>query len=138
MASSELPEEEDFSAPDARILVVDDIEINLDVAKALLSVFDIAPDLAQSGKEAVDFAKGSRYDIISMDHMMPEMDGVETTRAIRELGGWNGEVPVIALTANAINGVEKMFLENRFNDFLPKPLDLATLSLCLRKWLMSE
>ena len=80
-------------------------------------------------------AKGKRYDIIFMDHMMPEMDGIETTGIIRRLGGWNSEVPIVALTANAISGVEQMFLENKFSGFLPKPLELAALSLCLRKWI---
>ena len=130
----EIRESDDFVASEAKVLVVDDIEINLDVAKALLSAFEIVPDLAQSGKEAIELAKGKRYDIIFMDHMMPEMDGLETTRFIRGLGGWNSEVPIVALTANAIRGVEQMFLENQFDDFLPKPLELESLSLCLRKW----
>jgi len=125
----------DFMAPDARILVVDDIEINLAVAEALLGAFGITPDLAFSGAEAVEFAKNNSYDIIYMDHMMPEMDGLEATRRIRELGGWNNEVPIIALTANVISGTEQIFLGNRMDDVLPKPLEVAALNLCLRKWL---
>jgi len=70
--------------------------------------------------------------------MMPEMDGLETTRHIRELGGWNKEAPIIALTANAISGVEQMFINNRMNDFLPKPLEISSLNLCLLKWLPPE
>jgi signal transduction histidine kinase/ActR/RegA family two-component response regulator len=134
------PEEEEklvreFSAPEARVLVVDDIEINLSVAEALLSTFEIEPTLAMSGEIAVNLAKDNFYDLIFMDHMMPGIDGVETTRRIRALGGRNESVPIIALTANAISGVEDMFLKSRMNDFLPKPLDLSRLNLCLRKWL---
>ena len=132
---SEPIETRDFTAPGARILVVDDIEINLRVVEALLSAFEILPDLAGSGAEAIERAKNTQYDIIFMDHMMPEMDGLEATRRIRDLGGWNEAVPIIALTANAIVGVDKMFLDNKLNDFLPKPLELSALNLCLRKWL---
>ena len=125
----------EFSAPEAKILVVDDIDINLSVAEALLSTFGITPDLALSGEEAIALAKDNRYDIIFMDHMMPEMNGLEATQHIRKLGGWNDEAPIVALTANAIMGVEQMFLDNRMDDFLPKPLSISALNLCLRKWL---
>ena len=129
---------DEFNAPEAKILVVDDIDINLAVAEALLGAFSITPDLVQSGKEAVERASKCEYNIIFMDHMMPEMDGLETTRRIRELGGWNSEVPVIALTANAISGVDQHFLNNSLNDFLTKPLDIRALNFCLRKWLPLE
>ena len=128
----------EFTAPEARVMVVDDLEINLTVAEALLSAFEIKPDLALSGAEAVEMARLNRYDIIFMDHMMPEMDGLETTFGIRELGGWNSEVPIVALTANAISGAEQMFLDNKMDDFLSKPLDFNDLNLCLRRWLPSE
>jgi CheY-like chemotaxis protein len=128
----------EFTAPEARVLVVDDIEINLSVAEALLSAFGIQPDLALRGADAVELAAENKYDLIFMDHMMPEMDGLETTARIRELGDWNGAVPIIALTANAINGVEEMFRMNSLNDFLPKPLDFTDLNLCLRKWLPDD
>ncbi|MCL2045598.1 MAG: ATP-binding protein [Oscillospiraceae bacterium] len=128
----------EFTAQGAKVLVIDDIDINLAVAEALLSAFCIVPDLAISGVEAIKMAKENNYDIIFMDHMMPEMDGIETTRHIRELGGWNSEVPIVALTANAISGVEQMFLDNKMDDFLPKPLDFSALNLCLRKWLPAE
>ena len=131
----EILETEEFFAPGAKILVVDDIDINLTVTEALLSAFEISPDLAQSGKEAIEMANNVKYDLIFMDHMMPEMDGLETTGFIRSLGGWNGEVPIIALTANAISGVDQLFLSHRMDDFLPKPLDIKALNRCLRKWL---
>jgi len=125
----------DFKAPGAKILVVDDIEINLSVVEALLGAFDITPDLALRGVEAVELARKNHYDIIFMDHMMPEMDGLETTMLIREQGGWNNEVPIIALTANVISGTEQIFLSNRMDDILPKPLEIDALNLCLKKWL---
>ena len=125
----------DFTAPRAKILVVDDIEINLAVAEALLSTFDIAPDMATSGKEAIEMAGSVKYDIIFMDHMMPGMDGLETTKHIREEAGLNSASPIVALTANAIMGMEQMFIDNDMDDFLPKPLEISALNLCLRKWL---
>jgi signal transduction histidine kinase/CheY-like chemotaxis protein len=125
----------EFSAPEARVLVVDDIDVNLAVAEALLSTFEIEPTLALSGEAAINLAKDNEYDLIFMDHMMPGIDGVETTRRIRALGGRNETIPIVALTANAISGVEEMFLKNRMDGFLPKPLDLSLLNLCLRKWL---
>ena len=128
----------DFTAPIARILVVDDIEINLDVAEAILSAFEIIPDLALSGSQAIELAKNNQYNIIFMDHMMPEMDGLEATKHIRELGGWNGKVPIIALTANAIDGVNQMFLNSHMDDSLFKPINIADLNHCLRKWLPPE
>ena len=129
---------DEFSAPDARILVVDDIEINLSVAEALLGAFDITPELASGGRQAVDMAQATHYDIIFMDHMMPDMDGLEATRLIRESGGWNEVVPIIALTANVISGTEQIFLGNRMDDILPKPLEIDALNLCLKKWLPAQ
>jgi signal transduction histidine kinase len=133
------PEESgDFTAAEAKILVVDDIEINLDVCAAMLNAFDITPDLAQSGRAAVELAEKKRYDLIFMDHMMPEMDGLETTALIRSLGGPYGEIPIIALTANVVGGAEQMFLERRLNGLLAKPIEFAALNRCLRKWLPGE
>jgi CheY-like chemotaxis protein len=138
-ACSDEPEVADeFSAPGARVLVVDDIDVNLAVAEALLSTFEIEPTLALSGEAAINLAKDNAYDLIFMDHMMPGLDGIETTGRIRALGGRNETTPIVALTANAISGVEEMFLKNRMDAFLPKPLDLSLLNLCLRKWLPPE
>ncbi|MCL2565422.1 MAG: ATP-binding protein [Defluviitaleaceae bacterium] len=128
----------EFAAPDAKVLVVDDMEINLTVAELMLEVFEITPDLAGSGKEAIDLAKNKQYDLIFMDYMMPEMDGVEATRSIRELGGWNEAVPIVALSANAVKDTEQIFLSNRMDDILPKPIELTALNICLRKWLSPQ
>ena len=129
---------QDFVAPTAKILVVDDIDINLTVAEALLSSFEITPDLAISGAKAIELAEKNQYHIIFMDHMMPEMDGLETTLRIRSLNNWNEQAPIVALTANVISGMEQMFLDNRMDDFLPKPINISKLNLCLRKWLPDD
>ncbi|MCL1983576.1 MAG: ATP-binding protein [Clostridiales bacterium] len=125
----------EFTAPEAKILVVDDIDINLTVAEALLSTFKIVPDLAISGSDAIELAGKNRYDIIFMDHMMPEMDGIEATQRIRGLEGPGSKVPIIALTANAISGVDQMFKDNHMDGFLPKPLEISALNACLKQWL---
>jgi CheY-like chemotaxis protein len=129
---------EDFSAPTARVLVVDDIEINLDVADAILDSFDLKVDIAQSGKVGIELALKNEYDIIFMDHMMPEMDGIEAASRIRDIGGYCTTVPIIALTANVINGAESMFMDNKFSGFLPKPLEIISMNKCLRRFLPRE
>jgi signal transduction histidine kinase/ActR/RegA family two-component response regulator len=128
----------DFTAPDAKILVVDDIEINLEVCGAMLAGFGITADLAQSGREAVEMAEKNCYDLVFMDHMMPEMDGIEATALIRSLGDRCALLPIIALTANVIGGAEQMFKEHKFNGLLAKPIEFAALGRCLRQWLPQE
>jgi signal transduction histidine kinase/ActR/RegA family two-component response regulator len=136
---ADLPEKEplliEFTAPEARVLLVDDIDINLEVAEFLLSVYDIKPDLAKSGLEAIDLAGKKDYDLIFMDHMMPGMDGVEAVRRIRAMGGSRADLPMIALTANAVSGAREMFLASGFSGFLSKPIDAGALAACLLKWL---
>jgi signal transduction histidine kinase/ActR/RegA family two-component response regulator len=128
----------EFSARDVKVLVVDDIEINLELTEAMLDSFNIDVDLAKRGEDALKLVQNNTYDVIFMDHMMPGMDGIETTRRIRELRGHYTTIPIIALTANVINGAESMFLKNQFNGFLAKPIEFASLNLCLRKWLPPE
>jgi len=127
-----------FSAPDARVLIVDDISTNLKVAKGLLMPYDMKIDLCNSGVDAIEAVKSNRYDLIFMDHRMPGMDGVETTQHIRALGytdQYYTNIPIVALTANAIYGIRKMFLENGFNDYLSKPIDTVKLNMILEKWI---
>lgn len=131
-------EDFDFTAPTAEILVVDDNAINLTVVKGLLNPLQMKIDTALSGKDAVLKVTDKRYDIIFMDHMMPEMDGVETTRVIRRLLGDNGQVPIIALTANAVEGTAKMFIDEGMNDFVTKPIEMRVILSKLRKWLPQE
>ncbi|MDR0320363.1 MAG: response regulator [Treponema sp.] len=134
----ELKKEKHFSAPTAGILVVDDNEFNLKVAVGLLSLYRIDAKVAFSGREAIDMIRQNDFDIVFMDHMMPEMDGIEATLEIRKLGTQYAHLPVIALTANAIRGAREMFLENGFNDLVTKPVDSRELNRVLEKWLPPE
>ena len=131
-------EDFDFVAPSAEILVVDDNTINLTVVKGLLNPLQMKIDAALSGKEAVRMVTDKRYDIIFMDHMMPEMDGVETTRVIRRLLGENGQVPIVALTANAVGGTGEMFIREGMDDYVTKPIEMRDITARLRKWLPAE
>lgn len=127
-----------FKTIDCRVLLVDDNEINLLVAEELLKHYDIAVDTAQSGQEALLLASSNNYDMIFMDHMMPEVDGIETTAMLRKLNPWNAKVPIIALTANAVMGIKKFFIENQLDDYLSKPIDIKELNGILKKWLPVE
>jgi len=130
-----------FSAPKARILIVDDIGTNLKVAEGLMLPYKMRIDLCFSGAEAIEMVKKNFYDLVFMDHMMPEMDGIEATKLIREMGSENpyyADLPIIALTANAVSGTREMFLANSFNDFLSKPIDTTKLNVILGKWLPKE
>lgn len=131
-------EDFDFTAPDAEILVVDDNAINLTVVQGLLKPLNMKIETALSGMSAVTKITDKRYDIIFMDHMMPEMDGVETTRVIRRMLGENGQVPIIALTANAVDGTRELFISEGMNDFVAKPIELRVITSKLRKWLPKE
>ena len=130
----------DITAPTAKILIVDDNKVNLQVAAELMKIFGIEAQTVESGPDAIDrmAKKTQRYDMIFMDHMMPFMDGVEATRQIRALGGYAAKVPIIALTANAIKGVDKLFLEAGMNDYIPKPVRLELLGTILKKWLPKD
>ena len=128
----------DFTAPEAEILVVDDNSVNLTVVQGLLNPLDMKIETALSGKEAVNMITNKKYDIIFMDHMMPEMDGVETTRVIRRMLGENGQVPIIALTANAVDGTRELFINEGMDDFVTKPIELRIIISKLKKWLPKE
>ncbi|MBP5304288.1 MAG: response regulator [Lachnospiraceae bacterium] len=128
---------EKFHASLARILVVDDTEMNLTVVKSLLKKTKINIDTALNGMEAVNLCKNNKYDAIFIDHMMPDMDGIETLTNIRE-EGLNKDTPAVALTANAISGAREMYLEAGFNDYLSKPVDGEKLEKLLIKLLPSE
>lgn len=138
IAAEQREEEFNFVAPEAHVLIVDDNPINLTVATGLLNPLEMNIDEAKSGFEALEKINEKMYDLIFMDHMMPEMDGVETTRHIRERYPEYDAVPIIALTANAVGGVKDMFMENGMNDFVAKPIELKTLVLKVRQWLPPE
>jgi signal transduction histidine kinase/CheY-like chemotaxis protein len=124
-----------FTLPDVKALVVDDIEVNLRVAKGLMSYYEMQIDCALSGAEAILLARRNRYDIIFMDHMMPQMDGIEAVARLRALGGEFENLPIVALTANAISGMREMFLSCGFTDFLSKPIEMSKLSDILERWI---
>ena len=130
-----------FKAPGAKLLVVDDINTNLFVAKGLMQPYEMQIDLEQGGAEAIEAVTLNRYDLIFMDHMMPKMDGIEATAIIREMGKadpYYEKVPIIALTANTLYGVREYFIESGFDDFLPKPIDIGLLNDVLKKWIPKE
>lgn len=128
----------DFIAPDAEILIVDDNAINLTVALGLLEPLNMKIDTASGGKEAVEKVSAKKYDVVFMDHMMPEVDGVEATRVIRRMLGENGQIPIIALTANAVDGTREMFISEGMNDFVTKPIEVKVITAKLKKWLPPE
>jgi|GEM_PF-964186 len=128
-----------FIFPDAKVLIVDDLAINLRVAQGLMAVYEMQIECAESGPEAIKKVQERQYDVIFMDHMMPGMDGMEATAVIRTLqGGYFKKVPILALTANTVSGMREMFLENGFNDLLSKPVEIAKLNEILEKWIPKE
>lgn len=132
-----------YTAPSARILIVDDVPLNLQVTCGLLAGLKMQIDTAESGQQAIEMVKENRYDLILMDHMMPEMDGIEATKRIRKLAATSGdpyyaEIPVLALTANALSGMKEKFLEEGMQDFISKPVEGKELERVLYQWLPKE
>ncbi len=128
-----------FSAPDVKVLIVDDNVINRKVARGFLKNYAFDLTEAESGPEAIDLVRADRYDIIFMDHMMPMMDGIEAVEIIRRDCGENGTSPIIiALTANAMEGMRERFLNCGFQDFIAKPLDRKELNQLLLRWVPEE
>ncbi len=127
-----------FTAPMANILIVDDNSVNLTVAKGLLEPLKMQIDTAESAGKAIEMLHKKQYDLIFMDHMMPEVDGVEATHIIRRLMHNYDHVPIIALTANAINGTRDMFIREGMNDFVPKPIEITEITAKLKMWLPPE
>ena len=126
-----------FIAPNAKVLVVDNNEANLKVAKGLMGQYKLSVRTCTSGKAALDILETDKsFDILFIDHMMPEMDGVELTKILRSSNDdYLKYVPIIALTANAIKGVSEMFLANGFTEYLSKPIDTERLGEVLNKWI---
>ena len=125
-----------FTAPDARILIADDINTNLEVIQGLLLPYHMQIDLCKNGFEALKAVKSNRYDLIFLDHKMPEMDGIEVAKRIRMFDDpYFHNVPIVAFTANVIIGTKVLFLENGFDDILPKPIDTVELNCILERWI---
>ena len=128
-----------FTAPQARVLVVDDNVINLKVATGLMQPYNMQIMTATSGPEAIRMLRSRDFDVVFMDHMMPEMDGVEATAILRGMDDeYYKNLPIIALTANVANGAREMFLSSGFNDFLAKPMELTALDRILRNYVPRE
>lgn len=136
----ELPQAEEkvtdfFTAPGVKVLIVDDNVINRKVARSFLKNYGFDLNEAESGAEAIELVRAERFDIIFMDHMMPEMDGIEAAEIIRRDCGENGAAPVmVALTANAMEGMREHFLSCGFQDFIAKPLDRKEMNQLLLRW----
>ncbi|WP_461252195.1 response regulator, partial [Treponema sp. R8-4-B8] len=125
----------------AKVLVVDDMQTNLDVAAGLLRKYKMQVDCLSSGQEAIERIRQGTpvYNAIFMDHMMPRMDGIETAGYIRALGtDYAKKIPIIALTANAIQGTDKMFYEHGFQAFISKPIDVVEMDAVIRKWVRND
>ena len=128
-----------FTAPNAKILVVDDNLVNLTVMKGLLKQSQATVEMASSGAEAVKMAKDIQYDLIFMDHLMPEMDGIETMVRIRGMeSNPNRNTPCIVLTANAISGAKEKYMEAGFDEYMTKPVDMDLLEENLERFLSEK
>ena len=130
-----------ISLPYARVLIVDDVVNNLDVAKGLMKPYGMQIDCATSGQQAIDAIRSEkvRYNAVFMDHMMPGMDGIEAMQIIRKIGTEYAEtIPIIALTANAVAGNEEMFLNKGFQAFISKPIELIRLDAVIRQWVRDK
>lgn len=129
---------ESFVAPDAKVLVVDDTSMNLMVISQLLKKTKMRVDTCMSGRECLLMIQKEHYDVILLDHMMPEMDGIETLRSIKGMYHHKcQDTPVIALTANAIVGVREMYMKEGFSDYLSKPVEANALEEMLKKYIPS-
>jgi CheY-like chemotaxis protein/HPt (histidine-containing phosphotransfer) domain-containing protein len=138
-ASREQSPDARLSAPDARILVVDDNRMNLQVMERLLKQYDVQVVTAASGKESLERIADGGFDLVFMDHMMPEMDGVETLHAIRQMPGeYFKQVPIVALTANTVTGAREALLAEGFDDFVDKPIRSQRLDSLLQQYLPTE
>lgn len=128
-----------FTAPNACVLVVDDVELNLKVFRGLLKKTLIKIDSATNGDDAIELVKNNKYDIILLDHMMPEKDGIETFHEIKDLPeNPNENTPIIMLTANAVAGAREFFLEEGFTDYLAKPFTITEVRTAILRNLPSE
>lgn len=139
MADAVNEDEKDKAIRKGNMLVVDDNELNCTVAQGILECLGMTADIAYSGEECLELIqKGNHYDIIFMDHMMPEMNGVEAFHRIRELGGECRSVPIVLLTANAVSGVKEKMIKEGFDAFLSKPIDIDELTSILRQFMGVE
>lgn len=131
----------DFEAPDAKVLIVDDNEMNLKVAKGLLAPLKLQIDTASNGKAAIEMVKSKKYDLVFMDHMMPVMDGVEATghiRALEDEEGYYQKLPILALSANVVKAARDEFKACGMNDFVSKPIEYAEICGKIKEYLPAD
>ncbi|MFT5506418.1 MAG: PAS domain S-box-containing protein [Gammaproteobacteria bacterium] len=124
----------EFPSPDTRILVAEDNPANQRVIRSILQSAGLQVDLVSNGQEAVEAVAKLPYDIVLMDISMPQMDGMEATRAIRKIDGINNQVPIVALTAHALKGDRERFIASGMNDYLTKPIDKSATLRCIHLW----
>jgi len=130
---------ESFIAPHARLLVVDDTPVNLSVFKSLLKRTQVQIDTAGSGDECISLYKSRYYDVIFLDHMMPDKDGIETLKEMKEITDVpNPKTPIVCLTANAISGMREMYINEGFDDYLTKPIDAERLEMILLQYIPKD
>ena len=127
-----------FAAPEAEVLLVDDFPDNLRVVEGLLRPYRMRVRACRNGREALELVQTRVFDLVLMDHMMPEMDGIEATTRIRALGGRFVTLPIVALTANAMAGMREFFLERGFSDYISKPIAPVMLDTMLARWIPEE
>lgn len=127
-----------FIAPEANVLIIDDNSINLKVAKGLIEPIKMNVETAESAAQAIEMVSQKQYDILFMDHMMPEVDGIEATHIIRRMLPSYKDTPIIALTANAVSGVREKFIKEGMTDFVAKPIEIRDIVTKIRKWLPQE
>ena len=130
---------DDFVAPDARLLVVDDVALNLKVMLGILKETKMQIDTAQDGQTCLDMAKATKYDLIFLDHLMPELDGIETLHLLKDNPkNTNYTTPVIALTANSTINARKYYMQEGFDEYLTKPMELEQLFKLIKLYLPSD
>ncbi|MDD3392709.1 MAG: response regulator, partial [Bacilli bacterium] len=125
-----------FNANGKKILVIDDNKLNLKVATRLLEPYKVIIDTASNGEEGINLINTNKYDLILLDQMMPEMDGIQTLKKLKE--NKNFDTPVIVLTADAIVGAKENYLKEGFDDYLSKPIDTKQLNILLKKYLRKD
>ena len=135
-AENTVTEETEFTAPEASILIVDDNEINCMVAEEMLRPLGMQMETASDGQQAVELVRKKQYDLIFMDHLMPVMNGIEATEAIRKLdGAYYKTVPIVALTGNTAKEQREEYKQAGMSDYLSKPLDMTDIYKIVRKWI---
>ena len=138
IADDEKSQIEYEAIPNGRVLVVDDKDMSLYIAKGMLSLYGLQIDTAKSGHEAIEKIKYNVYDLVLMDHVMPGKDGMETAREVRKLKGAYAKLPIVALTVDTVAGMKEMFLANGFNGLISKPLVLLEMDKMLKELLSPE